>query len=47
VISGECVGYIDLTPDGGTTPLSLRDAPIVFNWGNGTDEILKVTRKAA
>lgn len=28
-----CIAYIDLTVDGGTTPLSLQDGPIGLVWG--------------
>lgn len=33
------VAFIDLTLDGGTTPLSLQAAPIGVNFGSGTDAI--------
>lgn len=36
----KCLQFWDLTEDGGTTPLSLRDAPIVINFGSGTRSIL-------
>jgi hypothetical protein len=36
-----CVAFIELTLDGGTTPLSLQDAPIVLNWGSGTTRLFK------
>ena len=29
----QCVGFVDLTVDGGTTPLSLQDGPIKLGWG--------------
>jgi len=29
----KAIGFIDLTDDGGTTPLSMRDGPIVIAWG--------------
>ena len=32
---GKAIGFIDLTADGGTTPLSLQDGPIVVAWGGG------------
>ncbi len=35
----EGIGFWDLTTDGGVTPLSLRDAPIVLNFGTGTRRI--------
>lgn len=35
----KAIGFVDLTADGGTTPLSLQDGPIVVAWGGG--KILK------
>jgi len=34
-----CLWFWDLTKDGGTTPLSLRDAPIILNLGAGTRQL--------
>lgn len=31
----KAVAFLDLTDDGGTTPLSLQDGPIVVAWGGG------------
>ena len=36
-----CMAFIDLTEDGGTTPLSLQDAPIGLNFGSGTNVVFK------
>ena len=41
------VAFMDLTLDGGTTPLSLKDAAIGVNFGAGTDEILQVEANVA
>lgn len=38
-----CVGFIELTADSGVTPLSLKDAAIVLNWGSGTDKLFTIT----
>jgi len=39
----KCVGFIDLTEDGGVTPLSLQDAPIVLNFGSGSRKLINVS----
>lgn len=44
-----CIGYIDLTVDGGVTPLSLVDGPIGLVWGGLVlpGKIFKATRGTA
>jgi len=42
----ECFAFIDLTLDGGTTPLSLKAAPIGLNFGAGTDAIFTAEANA-
>ena len=32
---GKAIAFIDLTADGGSTPLSMQDGPIVVAWGGG------------
>lgn len=38
---GECFAFIDLTEDGGVTPLSLQAAPISLSFGSGTRVVLR------
>lgn len=45
--SGKCIGWVDLTADGGVTPLSLKAAAIGLNPGAGSNEVFYVDRVAA
>jgi hypothetical protein len=41
------VGFVELTLDAGTTPLSLQDAAIVLSIGAGTSKLFEVEANAA
>lgn len=43
----QCMAFIDLTLDGGVTPLSLKAAPIGINFGSGTNAIFTAEANAA
>ncbi|GAH33690.1 unnamed protein product, partial [marine sediment metagenome] len=43
----QCFAFMDLTLDGGVTPLSLKAAPIGVNFGAGTRAILTSEANAA
>lgn len=45
--SEECFAFMDLTLDGGVTPLSLKAAPIGVNFGSGTRAIFTAEANAA
>lgn len=36
VSSDKAICFVDLTPDGGSTPLSLQDGPILIAWGGAS-----------
>ncbi len=40
-VAKNCVAFIDLTEDGGTTPLSLKAAPISLSFGSGTRVVFR------
>ena len=41
------IGFVELTVDAGTTPLSLQDAAIVLSVGAGTSKLFEVEANAA